>query len=68
MKCVNLEVLAEWVNHWYVPWLCTKYDVSQLDAVLGETVHEVEVEVREELWEIILYNNDNAKCCFVVLG
>jgi len=42
---VDLEVFAEWVWLLDAAWVGGKDQVSELDAVLREAVHEVEMEV-----------------------
>lgn len=46
----------------------TQNDISQLEAVLGKTIHKVEVEVAKELWAVVLDNQDNSHCCLIKLG
>jgi len=36
--------------------------------VLWKTVHEVEVEVAQELWAVVLNDQDNSHGCFVKFG
>ena len=42
---VDLQVLAEWVWLLDAAWVGGENEVSELDAVLWEAVHEVEMEV-----------------------
>lgn len=58
---VDLQVFAEWVRLLDAAWVRRKDQVSELDAVLWEAVHEVEMEVREEIGIVLLdhaYDSD----------
>jgi len=55
----------EWVWLLQVGWVCVKDQVPQLNAVLGEAIDEVEVEIAEEVWEVLLDNADDSQSCMV---
>ena len=42
-------------------------DVPKLDAVFWETINKVEVEVREELWEVVSDDKHNSQGSLVEL-
>jgi hypothetical protein len=53
-ELVYLEASGEGIHHGCVPGLGARDDVSQLNAVVGEVVHEVEVEITQELRTVML--------------
>jgi hypothetical protein len=65
MKKVNFEVLMEWVWLPNVSWASRKDDVLKLNAVIRQTVHKMEMEVRKELWEVTFQHGNHSKCCMV---
>lgn len=58
---IDFEVSLEWVWLLQIGWVCVKDQVSQLNAVLWEAVDEVEVEIAEEVWEVLLDDADDSQ-------
>lgn len=48
--------------------MSTQDDISQLETVLWKAVHEVEVEVTQELWAVVLDDQHDSHGCFVKFG
>lgn len=48
--------------------MSTQDDISQLETVLWEAVHEVEVEVTQELWAVVLDYQYDSHGCFIKFG
>ena len=48
--------------------MSTQDDISQLEAVLWKAVHEVEVEVTQELWAVVLDDQHDSHGCFIKFG
>lgn len=62
---IDFEVSLEWVWLLQVGWICIEDQVPQLNAVLGEAIDEIEVEIAEEVWEVLLDNADNSQSCMI---
>ena len=58
---IDFEVSLEWVWLLQIGWVCVKDQVPQLNAVLGEAVDEVEVEIAEEVWKVLLDDADDSQ-------
>lgn len=58
---VDLEALAEGIWLLDLRWVGSEDQVAHLDAVLGQAVHEVEVEVAEEVREVLLDHVQHAE-------
>jgi hypothetical protein len=62
---VDLEVLAERIWLLDLRWVSGQDEVAHLDAVLGQAVHEVEMEFTQEVGEVLLYHVENAESAVV---